>query len=699
MPSPATKHLGDDVLGKLIDRLDPMAADIEDIFGETGFLSRLLTGYMPRPQQIEMFEAIEDALLYGDNLVTEAPTGTGKSFALMIAAIRFALARDEPVVVATAGISLQEQYITKDLPFLRRALPWDFRYGLMKGKGNFLCRDRHAKLVYGAAAQQGLFDERKAKQGRPNLGRGMERLLEWADLTETGDRSDLDFVPAKADWAQISVGSEDCKGKRCRHYEDCFSVAARRKAADAHIIVVNHHLLFADLKYHGAILPPHGAVIIDEAHEAASIARDFLGGRAGAGSIRRLAKKLREFDMSDDAEEISRTGEEYFERLLDFSRGPDYGVRLVEAESVDADDAMAALIKTSARLAAASRRASDPDRAAEFDVERNRCKNIWRLLSDADEMEDENLVIHIDVDEDRDAARLEARPLDVADILSGSLYPRVRSVVMTSATLSVNRSFDHVIGELGVPEPEELIVSSPFDASNRIVVIPREAPCPRADRSGWEEWVPDAVLRSIEYAAGRTLALFTSRRMLRMTAEYLMATCDGVVLVQDDMPKTRLIEEFKRDVSSTLLGTARGFGAGMDVPGEALSCVIIDKIPFKSPGDPIEDAFDKLYGRNTFRKRGIPIATTQLKQYYGRLIRCTSDRGVAVFLDSRLRTKGYGRAMMRSLGQVDVYEHLEDIATFLGVEVDERPAVEEKPWEQGSGRYLWSPNGLDKVPF
>ena len=647
---------------------------VEATFGEGGYLAQKFDGYKPRPGQVALSRAVLSAIATGDHLVCEGPTGTGKSFAYLVPAIYQSVFHGKTIVIATANIALQEQLCEKDLPRLREILPWRFSFALFKGKSNYLCLSQEAKLLGDSARGDKQQKEMFAQSAAPayDFDNEMRDILKWSNETTTGDKSELPFVPSGANWARVSVGADDCKGKKCRHHLNCFSMIAREEAKLANIIVCNYHVLFANIKYGGAVLPPFDVAILDEAHEAAGIARDFLGYRMAPGAFKRLARFLEKQRLPELGAEMQKRGAEFFEDLQRFAKSDSYNVRLRRPGAVKYEPIVAALDEVEENLRGHQAEAATDDAKADIEIERNRAKSMKDIIVSAMELDDDNMVSFIEQDyRDEKKVALKGKPINVAGLLKVALFHNVPSVILTSATLAVDDTFDYIEDEIGVQEPSRLIVESPFDYRKALFIVPRKFPDPRD--SDFQQTLADGITHVIAAARGRTLCLFTSFRNLNYCYDYVSSQIHEVALFkQGDKPRTQLVEDFRREIDSVLFGVS-SFWAGVDVPGESLSCVIIDKLPFPSPSDPVLDALnDKLRGasfmQSSFMVHSVPRAIVMLKQGFGRLIRDEDDRGVIVCFDNRLVTKGYGKRFTRSLPRVTRSEDLGDVARFLGTE-------------------------------
>lgn len=627
---------------------------IDTVFGPQGLLARRFRGYAPRPGQIALARAVDAAIRDGVHLLAEAPTGTGKSVAYAVPASYHAAKHERRVVLVTSSINLQEQLVAKDLPMLAELLPWDFRFALLKGKRNYLCLSR----LQEAEGQGEMLADASDMQMRG-------AILGWARTTQTGDVSELPFEPPARVWQRFSTSAEDCKGSDCRFYGECFAVKARAAADDAELIVSNYHMLSVHLQLREAsgmdlVLPAFDVAVCDEGHKMADIAREFFGFRLTLGSIRWAGRLLGRVGRGALAERLEAEAGTFFEALAAYEHSAAYQRRLREPSPVP-------WTRLRQRLREAARNYQDaldgaPDADARADMKRAMAR-AWALalhIEEAMQLTDVGSVYFLEP-LPRGGVALCSKAIDVSERLRESFFEPARSVIVTSATLTTGGRFDYARSELGVPAPRELVVESPFDfARQALLIVPEDMPEP-TDPS-FPKAVARALARIIELAGGRTLGLFTSYRNLEV-AHARVAGCGYRVLRQGELPRTQLVEAFREDIRSVLLGT-ESFWAGVDVPGEALSCVVIDRLPFPSPDDPVLDALSER-DPDWFRRVSLPRAIIAFKQGFGRLIRARTDRGVVVVLDERLVTKRYGRKFLRSLPPVLKSRRLEHVRDFL----------------------------------
>lgn len=650
---------------------DPIPTDYLDAtFGESGYLSQRFSGYAPRAGQVALAQAIDAAMRGIDgkkHVIAEGPTGTGKSLAYSVTATYHAAEQRKTVVIATANIALQEQLVSKDLPLLQSILPWPFTFGLLKGIGNYLCLSEREKNVElrGVRGTQFAFAQD-----------AFDAINAWAEQTLTGDKNELPFEPGK-EWAHFSTSSDDCKRDRCRFADDCFARRAMSEAREKDVIVCNYHLLFADVMVRLAtqgeayVIPPYEIAILDEAHKAADIARNFFGWRLTPNVIRRAVRKLaptRDSHGLPDAvaRELEGACNDWFCGLTDYMESKYYQTRLRVMEPVDASEFIAALEEALDHeddlLTGVGK-----DREAEVMNSIKKLRLARKAVEDAMMLARDPEVVYVLEKGSGSYAALKSMEVNVAPILKAQLFDACDSVTVTSATLSTGGRFDWIMEEIGAPKEETITLEapSPFVKEQALIVVPdrKVMPMPQ-EKEDYSYEVRRVVRRIVEMTKGGVLCLFTSYKNLNAAASELAAArLPYKVLVQGCKPRSQLVEEFKADRDSVLLGT-ESFWAGVDVPGPALRCVIIDRLPFPTPDDPVLDAISG-HDDRWFWKHSVPRAMIQLKQGVGRLIRSVGDRGVVVVLDRRLREKTYGRDFLRSLPPMFHSRDMNDIVDFL----------------------------------
>jgi ATP-dependent DNA helicase DinG len=618
-----------------------------------------------RSGQVEMVEAIAEAIEDGMHLLCEAGPGTGKSFGYLIPA----LCSGRRVVVSTATKSLQDQLSTRDLPFLAEVLAQigvDFSWVTVKGRKNYLCRSRLAERLEaeGGSSQQGLFEEEV-------LPETIRLLSEWADLNSTGDRDDLpEHVPDEL-WSEVSVAGIECPGRDgCPQGDSCFAMAALDKAQEADVVIVNHHLYGADLMMGGSVLPEHDLVVFDEAHRledtmAAAFGIDmtegrfwqfqrsataYLGGAAGRDLLNDLTRRVREVDDALQRTPLGRVAEPASSPIgSTFSTAAAAvgevlkAIRDTQPTTPGSLGARARALRLGGHLAGDIAMAMSPPAGHVAWVEGEGSRPTFRLA-----------------------------PVEVGPLLAQHLLS-VRPVVLTSATLSVGGSMQLVAGRLGFEKDADpplgyrsAQVGSPFDydVQARVYVAAR-LPEPRSP--DYQSAALDETERLVEASGGRALVLTTSFRMLEALADRLTEALPFVVLVQGKLPKRRLVEQFEQDETSVLVATM-GFWEGLDIPGRSLELVVIDKLPFPRPDDPLWAARREVAeaaGLSAFSTIDLPRAAILLAQGAGRLIRTTEDRGLVALLDSRLMKRRYGHHILRSLPPMPRITSPEAALTFL----------------------------------
>jgi len=628
---------------------------LEEAFGSGGWLSGL-PGFQPREEQFKLSNRIASALLMNRDLVAESPTGTGKSMAYLVPAAYHSAATGKRTMVVTANITLQEQLIRKDLPALRSILPWDFRYCLIKGKSNYLCLRAHDKYVSDSKFHLRTYSN-------PEDSAAIKLVTDWAAGPNTGDRSDLPGPVPDRIWGLFSVGPEDCLGSSCKQYADCPSVKARNLVNQSHLLVTNYHVLLSDVLYD--FLPQYETVVLDEGHRMADIARSFFGFEVHEGMVRYAIKNF-------DPQNRHRLNVEsalllFFSEVREYFNSDRYNVRLREPPMLPSVGSLVGNLRAAASFLVSMAAGTDEDAKEmrrELENQRQRLAFLASKIEEFVILHVPGMVYFLEEDNKR-RLKLMAKKINVAEDLYEKLFKDTNAIV-TSATLTVNNKFGHIIDELGLDEPKVFVTDTPFNWKDQaVLVVPKDFTSP-SDR-GFKDDVGRALVSIVKMAKGRTLALFTSRAGMDTAYGHLVrAGLPYKILRQSDGQKNELVKEFTRDTSSVLLGLA-SFWEGVDVPGESLSCVVMDKIPFPLKDDPVLDALEDL-GSNAFHTYSIPRAVIAFKQGFGRLIRTSTDKGVVVLLDNRIHTKWkiYGYKFLESLPpEVHRSSNLNDIAKIL----------------------------------
>ncbi|HUP70885.1 MAG TPA: ATP-dependent DNA helicase [Acidimicrobiales bacterium] len=619
----------------------------DDVAAAMARVTAALPAGEDRPGQVEMAQAVARTLEDKGHLVVQAGTGTGKSLAYLVPAIL----SGKKVVVATATKALQDQLATKDLPFLARHLGQPFEFAVLKGRSNYLCWQR-AKEVAGGDDEQLSF-EPAADVGE--LGKEVAAVLKWAGDSPTGDRAELPFEPRPKVWAALSVGARECPGvNQCPSGGMCFAEAARQRAAQADVVVVNTHLYCTHLASDGYVLPKHDVVIFDEAHELEDVAATTLGLELGAGRLKALARTARPLLAREEAEVIEELDDAA--TRLEEALMPWRGRRLPHDLGEEVAAAVA-LGEERARRAVSAVRKGDGDAA----------RKVRALQSGGHLIGDLSLAASMPeghvawVEGMAHAPVLKVAAVDVAGVLAARLWGD-KPAVLTSATVPPN-----LRSRLGIEAgaSEQLDVGSPFPyAENALLYCAAGLPDPR--QPAYEAAMHDELEALIRAAGGRTLALFTSWRAMDAAVLALRdrLPAELAILTQSDLPKPALVEAFASSEPTSLFATM-GFWQGIDVPGPSLSLVTLDRIPFPRPDEPLTQARRDKAGAGAFRLVDLPRAATLLAQGAGRLIRSSTDRGVVVVLDPRLATATYRWDLVRALPPMRRTKHRADVEAFF----------------------------------
>jgi ATP-dependent DNA helicase DinG len=645
-----------------------------DLLGPAGPLARSLAHYEDRPGQLAMADAVERALAHDRVLACEAGTGTGKTLAYLVPAVL----SGKKVVISTATRALQEQIFEKDIPLLRRSLGLEVSAALMKGLQNYLCLRR--------------FDEfrRSPEAADLRMARALSVIERWAASTKSGDVADIDGLSEDEPiWREVSSSSDTRIGQECEHYRECFVTRMKRQAEAARLVVVNHHLFFADLAlrgpHAGAALPDYDAVIFDEAHQLEDIATDFFGVHV---SLARIAALLRDADRAFAPAERASTLRRTPAALI----GPatEAAHRFFSAVAFRAATIGAGDGKTTIDASFFGTELRDDYHKLDAAVEavgaaartRGSAENLEVVARRVAELR-EDLAHIIDgmpnyvgwIETRMRGAALGASPVNIANLLKGRLFAQVPSVILTSATLTTNHSFSFLRSRLGLDsedvDVDELEVASPFDYPNRaLVYLPRDLPDP--SDPAWLRAAEKRIVELIDATQGGAFVLCTSKRVMTELHAHLAERAAGsaqprrLLLVQGQAPKGVLLDRFRKAENAVLVATM-SFWEGVDVPGHALRLVIIDKIPFLVPSDPVvmaRGAAIEAAGRNPFVVYQVPSAAITLKQGFGRLIRTRQDAGIVALLDRRVHTKGYGRTLIQSLPPARRTDDLGQVKAF-----------------------------------
>ncbi|MBS1809144.1 MAG: ATP-dependent DNA helicase [Acidobacteria bacterium] len=660
---------------------------MEEIFGPSGLIAKHHPDYEYRPGQVAMANAVAAALSKSRHLLVEAGTGTGKTLAYLVPAI--ALGRR--VIISTGTKNLQEQLFYKDVPFLQSILPKPFRATYLKGRSNYLCllrlqRSEMSPVLEGLEEVDYFDDVRR-----------------WAYETKTGDRAELKHMPENIGfWRHIDARSDICVGSKCPNFDPCFITKARQAAIESEIIIVNHHLFFADLalrgREYGQVLPDYSAVIFDEAHQLEDVASMYFGSQVSSYQIDDLVGDISRLMITDvqaaieltkASARVTRFASQFWMSFTGQDRGASLPITL------NGDGRFAIRQQMFVRKERNGQLTPTPvgERFTALKNALERLRSGLEVVKDAPPEMDailrrvEQVLFDLEfiiLGDDRNfiywAERrgrgvfLQATPIDVSGLLSDKLFNldsdnehRIESVILTSATMTSANSFEFIRDRLGIEASDELVADSNFDYQNQaIMYLPPNMPDPRDGR--FTEAAANEIVKIINASKGRAFVLCTSNSSMDMLRDLVAAQVDFPIFKQGEGSRTGILEKFRNTPNAVLFATS-SFWQGVDVRGEALSCVIIDKLPFAVPSDPVVAArqrFIDATGGSSFSDYSVPSAIITLKQGLGRLIRSTTDRGVLSVLDPRLTTKAYGKTFLNSLPQCRITQDIADVEQFFG---------------------------------
>lgn len=632
-------------------------SDVAHLLSEAGPFAKLVPGFAVRHQQQEMAERVAAALETKEHLIAEAGTGTGKTFAYLVPA----LMSGSKVLISTGTKNLQDQLFHKDLPIVTKALTVPATVALLKGRANYLCLHR-----LDLAEQEGQFRT-------PEIANSVIRIREWSSKTLSGDIAEMNSISEEdLIWLSVTSTSDNCLGSDCPYFENCHLIEARRLAQAADVVVINHHLLFADMMLReegfAELLPQADAIIIDEAHQLAEVASSFFGESIGGNQLLELARDceseyLREINEDPNFIRVASVLQKLTKDLrLSFGLEQHRAEWQSIAHDKEFKKAVLAVTEQLETLETQLRPLAERSKALascfeRCNVLRTRFKKLTMAAPDDHvhwfETHKRSFTLHI-------------TPFDISELFYAQMQNMNVTWIFTSATLTVANNFDHFKQRLGIQTDNTAIWDSPFDYSKQAVMyVPEFLPDPTAP--DYTEAVVAKALPIIKACKGGVFFLFTSHKALQQAADLLANELDVPLMVQGDKPRDVLLSEFRHRGNAVLLGTS-SFWEGVDVRGEALTCVIIDKLPFASPGDPVLKArIDNMrkHGGNPFVDFQLPTAVITLKQGAGRLIRDVSDRGVLMLCDPRLITKSYGKLFIDSLPAMMKTRNQDKVAAFL----------------------------------
>jgi ATP-dependent DNA helicase DinG len=648
--SPETKVAG--------EKIQP---NMNEVFGPGGMLERcMIGGYEHRRAQLLMAELVQDAFESRHHVVVEAGTGTGKTLAYLLPAI----CSGRRVVISTATKSLQEQLYQKDIPFLQKHFAPELKVAVMKGRSNFLCRAKLHQIA-----------DQPILKGMEEMD-AFRQIQDWSKLTETGDRAELTFLPDDSElWTRMDARRDTCTGQKCADFKQCFITAMQQRAKEADLIIVNHHLFFADLALKqddfGSILPEYSAVVFDEAHEMEDVASDYFGRQISNYRFEELARDadiaMRLLHLATPA--LLRRTQRIRERSRAFfdafpARDGRYPFEKNEREAFLEEQREAYDALTSALKGLETEFAAMAQKPEELLRISRRSFEIRQELAFLLESYERNFVYWYE--RRNKGVFLAATPIDVSQVLRARLFEQFDSIVLTSATLTVAGRFEYIRQRLGLDHAKEGALPPEFDwGKQALLYMPRAIPDVRSP--AFPQAAADEIIKLLELSQGRAFCLFTSYSQMNDLFERVRGRVPFPLLLQGTAPRSALLERFKNTPGAVLFATS-SFWQGVDVPGEQLSCVIVDRLPFAVPSDPIVAARVKALqedGRNAFSEFQVPQAVLALKQGFGRLVRTKTDRGVLALLDSRIQRMAYGKIFLESLPEYATTQELSEVAAFL----------------------------------
>ena len=645
-----------------------------NVLGAGGLIARKLPTYEHRAPQVEMAAAVAEAFEKQNHLMVEAGTGVGKSFAYLVPAIDRALQHGQRVVISTHTIALQEQLIQKDIPFLQSVIPDPFLAVLVKGRSNYLGLRRLAR----ASQRQNVLFDVKGHVAE------LHRIEDWAYQTPDGTLADMEEQPSLEVWDRVRSEHDDCLGRKCPTFGPCFYQRARRRAAEAQLLIVNHALLFSDLalRAEGAsVLPDYDLIVLDEAHTVENVAADHFGTNISDTQVRfllntlhnpRTLKGMLAHKKSADAlaavREARAAAEDYFQSLAEWTRDRSESVLRFRQPPQVAQGLSPALRELKQQMAGLVAGAADESDQSELQAMEGRCHALALSVEAWHAQASAGWVYWVEAATGvRQRITLCGRPIEVGPLLKTLLFDRVKSVVMTSATLTVagNAPFDYLRGRLGLVDVRCVALGSPFDYREQMKVYVRTGLPDPSSGSTFTTRACAAMKDYLRRSGGRAFVLFTSYGMLRECAELMrafLAEEQMPLLVQGQgMPRGKMLDRFRSVPRSVLFGTDT-FWAGVDVPGDALSNVIIVKLPFAAPNDPMVEArIERIreQGGNPFMEFQVPEAVLKFRQGVGRLIRSRTDTGMIVLLDPRVVTKPYGKRFLDALPECEIIREVD----------------------------------------
>lgn len=624
---------------------------IHKLFSPDGLISQNHPNYEYRPGQVQMARGILNAFKEGCHYIAEAGTGTGKTLAYLAPAIEVALNEGKRIVISTGTKNLQEQLVNKDIPFLKKLIP-NFTYTCMKGRWNYACISRVLKGTT-EPILEGL-DEAKH----------FETIHKWLNNTAIGDRAELKTLPEDLQmWSHLNATTENCVGRKCEYFDDCFITRMRARAEDSDIIIVNHHLFFADLALrevlHTKAIPNYDFVIFDEAHLIEEIATKYFGFEVSDSYLKRLLKKIKKLSINNDTL-IDRSVEQIEMLWHEISSlvGTNNIYTIKNALPDVLIDNYFVLSSLLLQVQKGFDVLTEPDKESKLLESQLKEKRFG--LDFILTQKEKGYVFYFT--RNKKSIKIESAPIEVAELLRSKIFDKVESCILTSATLLINGRLDFISERLGIDKAKQFIAPSVFDYKKQaILYLPPDMNEPSSPN--FTKQAIDQCIEILNITSGRAFILTTSLKSMQDLYNGVCNQIDHPCLLQGQMSKTGILEAFHQQRNAVLFATT-SFWEGIDIQGEKLSCVIIDKLPFSVPDDPITEARNKFIeecGGNAFYQYSLPEAVIALKQGFGRLIRSKKDTGVVMILDPRLKTKGYGQYFLNSLPNAKVSNDIEDV--------------------------------------
>ncbi|MEA3369379.1 MAG: ATP-dependent DNA helicase [Candidatus Ratteibacteria bacterium] len=656
--------------------------DLDGVFKNNGLIARHLKNYEFRPEQIQMAKAVEKAIDSKKHLVVEAGTGIGKTLSYLIPFIHWAVKENKKAVISTYTKTLQEQLVKKDLPFLQKALGIKFKFALCLGGQNYLCLRRFEQNFPGDILQKSQIN----------------KITEWRKKTKAGIRSEINFKNNGSIWSKICRESDLCLGKNCVYREDCFYKKARLAGYKSQVLVINHHLYFANLASGGMVLPDFEALVFDEAHTLEETAVNYLGieisnfrikyfldsifnpysGKGFLAKIKNSNRRKAE-NIKDTVSEVKMAAELFFSEIISKFGQSSRAVR-VRNKNFVFNHLKEPLLGLISMLAGFLDNIKNEEEKMEMRAFVSRGKEINCELETIINMTLNKYVYWIEIRPSAPSSKrphkskrikcsLYATPIDVSTEFKVRVLDKIKPIIFTSATLSANGSFEFKMRGLGINDAEELLLGSPFDyKGNSLLYLPESLPDPSIEFESYQMAVIAEIKRILSIMKGGTFVLFTNFKMLETVYDIIRGELTNLtILKQGEENRYTLLEKFKRQNNCVLLGT-NSFWQGVDVPGEALECVIVTKLPFSVPDDPVTEArIEELQAQriDPFLHYQIPQAIIMLRQGLGRLIRRKTDIGMTAILDPRIKTKFYGRSFLQALPECRYVSRLEEVQEFF----------------------------------